>query len=151
MQFGPTSEADVADSALLDLQAFTIEAWIYPTEIPATGLRAGIVDNNGQYGFFLHELGQLQCTVIGGASLRANANVAVNQWTHVACTYDGTTTTIYVNGAVVGTLGGGGAVATNGYTGISLAADNPPGAGSRLIGLIDELRITSTARASGDL
>src|SRR5690348_10706301 len=41
MQFGATSAADVPDNALFDVQAFTIEAWIDPAEIPGAGLRAG--------------------------------------------------------------------------------------------------------------
>ena len=146
MAFGATSAADVPDSARFDVQAMTIEAWINPAQIPGAGLRAGIVYVDPQYGMFLHELGELQCTVTGGIALRVTPNIPANQWTHVACSYNGTTTTVYVNGVAVGTGTGGGAISTTGTTGMSLAADNPPGSGARLIGLIDEVRMFSVAR-----
>jgi hypothetical protein len=151
MQFGATSAADVAETALLDVNAITIEAWIQPTQLPTAGLRMGVVDNNGQWGVFLHEVGRLQCTMVGGISTQIPANIAANAWTHVACTYDGSTTTIYVNGVQASMAGGGGALATGGTSGISLAADNPPGAGSRLIGLIDQVRIFNVARSADDI
>jgi biopolymer transport protein ExbB len=150
MQFGATSAADVADSPLFDVAAITIEAWIKPAQLPTAGLRMGIVDNNGQYGMFLHEQGRIACTMVNGASLQVDANIAANTWAHVACTYDGTTT-IYIDGRVVGTGSGGTALGTAGTTGISIAADNPPGAGSRLIGLIDEVRISSVARTAAEI
>jgi hypothetical protein len=51
----------------------------------------------------------------------------------------------------VATTTGGTALSTGGTTGISIAADNPPGAGSRLAGQIDQLRIFSVARASSQI
>ncbi|HUS32890.1 MAG TPA: hypothetical protein VMZ53_30520, partial [Kofleriaceae bacterium] len=59
MQFGSTSAADVADSTRFDVTAITIEAWINPSQLPTNGGRMGIVDMNGQYGFFVHETGNL--------------------------------------------------------------------------------------------
>jgi len=134
-----TTQMNVAENALLDPPAITIEAWIR-APIPATG-RAGIVDNDGQYGFFLQPGGALQ-----GIGLTSTANVPANTWTHVALTYDGTTRH-YVNGVQVAVTAGGGApLGTGGTTGISIGADNPPGNGSPLDGDIDQLRIFSVAR-----
>ena len=148
---GPASAADVADSSLLDVAALTVEAWINPTQIPLAGERAGIVDCEGQFGFFLHETGRLQCTIINGPSMQVPENIATGVWTHVACTYDGTTTTIYANGAALASASGGTAMATNGVTGISIGANNPPGTGSRLVGLIDEVRMLDVARSTTEI
>lgn len=149
MQFDTTSTADVADSMLFDIGAITIEAWVNPSELPATGLRMGILDNQGQYGFFIYEQGQLGCTA--GLSGRATANLAANTWSHVACTYDGSTLAIYLDGTALYTQTGGTALSTAGTTGISLAADNPPGAGSQLVGLLDEVRVLSVARSAAEI
>lgn len=151
MQLGATSAADVADSPKFDVTALTIEAWIAPSMLPAIGQRAGILDMNGQYGFFIHEAGRLQCTAGGASSLQLDANIAVAAWTHVACTYDGATMRIYVNGTKLFEGGGGGAIATGGSTGISIGADNPPGSGSRLIGAIDEVRLWAHARSDAEI
>jgi hypothetical protein len=135
------AQMNVAENPLLDPPAITIEAWIR-APIPATG-RAGIVDNDGQYGFFLQPGGALQ-----GIGLTSTANVPADTWTHVALTYDGTTRH-YVNGVQVGmTASGGAMLGSGGTTGISIGADNPPGNGSPLDGDIDQLRIFSVARTA---
>jgi hypothetical protein len=138
-----STQMNVAETPYFDPAALTIEAWI-KAPIPATG-RAGIVDNQGQWGFFLQPGGALQ-----GLGLTSTANVPDGVWTHVAETYDGTVRH-YVNGVQVGELGGGGALPTTGTDGISIAADNPPGAGSPLDGDIDQLRIYSVARTAAQI
>ena len=145
-QLGATSAMDVADSALFDSPALTIEAWIHPTQLPGAGARFGILDNNGQYGMFLHEQGRLHCAMVNGHSMMVDAAIAASTWTHVACTYSGSTTTIYVDGVQLFQASGGTALATGGTTGISIGADNPPGAGARFLGLIDQVRLSSVAR-----
>lgn len=146
MLFAATSTADVADSPVFDVTALTLEAWIHLAELPTGTARAGIVDMNGQYGLFLHANGDLQCALGGGASPPATAaHVALDEWTHVACSYDGAAGALYVNGVAIANAAGGGALPTGGTTGISLAADNPPGSGSRLSGLIDQVRLFDVA------
>jgi hypothetical protein len=151
MQFDTTSAADVAESPLFDVAAVTIEAWIYPTAIPDIGLRAGILDNDPQYGVFLHENGRLQCTISGVVAQQIDAQIAANTWTHVACTYDGSTMTIYINGVMRFQGGGAGTINTGGTSGVSIAADNPPGSGSQLVGLIDEVRVLDRARTATEI
>lgn len=151
MQFSATSAADVGDSTKFDVGELTIEAWIKPSQIPSAGLRAGVVDMNGQWGLFLHETGRLQCTMVNGISMQIDAGIAADTWTHVACTYDGAATTIYVDGRQMFQQGGGGTLATGGASGISIAADNPPGSGSRLIGLIDQVRLTARALTPAEI
>jgi len=152
MQFGATSAADVADSAVFDVAALTIEMWINPSQLPSTGNRFDLLDMNGQYVFSMEPSGDLKCALIGAPSLpSAVANLTTGRWTHVACTYDGATVAVYVDGVVTATASGGGALSTGGNTGISLAADNPPGSGSRLIGLIDEVRLMNVARTPAQI
>lgn len=152
MQFAADSAADVADSPLLDVHAVTMEAWVKPSALPGNGNRAGVIDVNGQYGMFIHAGGTLACSFSSGVALPDTpALLAVDRWSHVACTYDGTTGIIYIDGKVASMATNGGTMATAGTTGASLAADNPPGAGSRLLGLIDEVRLYSAARTAAQI
>jgi hypothetical protein len=150
MQFEVNSVADVPDSQVFDVQALTIEAWIWPSQLPSNGNRAGILDMNGQYGFFIFPGGNLSCTT-GVALPTAVAGITIDRWTHVACTYDGSAATIYVDGIALSAAAGGATLNTGGATGISLASDNPPGAGSHLIGLIDQVRMMNVARTAAEI
>ena len=149
LQSDAASAIDVADSALFDVAALTIEAWIHPTQLPAAGQRMGILDADGQYGFFLHESGRLQCTA-GGTSNQVEANVPANQWTHVACTYDGANRLVYVGGGLISETTGS-AINKGGTTGITIAGNNPPGGGSRLVGMIDQVRLWSRALTDAEI
>jgi hypothetical protein len=151
MQFVATSAADVADSPAFDIAQATIEAWIKPTQFASSGNRQNIIDVDRQYALFVHSDGTLTCPMVNVLSLTTLAKIPLNQWTHVACTYDGAMVTIYIDGAPSAAMAGTGSLGTNGTTGMSLAADNPPGSGSQLVGLIDELRLMSVARTAAQI
>jgi len=135
--FSDTISATVAETALLDITSMTIELWIKPSAIPGAG-RAGLVDNNGQYGFFLHPDGQLRCTPGDGADSRT-AVIAVDRWSHVACTVDGTAVRIYVDGVEVGSGSSSGALPTAGSEGSAVGMNSP--SGDHFEGLMDSLRV----------
>lgn len=150
MQFGATSAASVSDSPMFDIAMLTIEAWVRPSQIPSSG-RAGIIDVDHQYGFFLYPGSKLGCSTGGGPTVDpAATSIAVDHWSHVACTYDGTVTIVYVDGAEVARKAGSGVPSTTGTTGMSIAADNPSN-GSQLIGLIDQLRLMDRARSATEI
>jgi hypothetical protein len=146
-----TSAADVAETTTVDVTAaLTIEGWIRPTAIPGTGARVGMIDNNGQWGVFLIEANNMRCSM-GAVALQTTGTIAVNEWNHVACTFDGTTTRLYVRGVLEGTGTGATMLNTGGTTGFSIAADNPPGSGQQLPGMIDELRLLPVARTATEV
>jgi hypothetical protein len=153
MQLANNSQVSVGDSRLFDITELTIEAWIRPSQLPQINNRAGIVDVEGQYGFFLYPGTMLTCTLVGGpGSVNTPLTaIAVNRWTHVACTYDRSISTIYVDGIPIVQATSTGALATNGVTGMSIGANNPPGTGDRLIGLIDQVRLMDRARTAAEI
>lgn len=135
---GTTTGIDIADSPSFDVADLTIEAWIAPSLLPTDGNRAGILDCEGQYGLFLHPNGDLSCTA--GGSVTAQANIQPNHWTHVACTHANGTISIYADGTLVNS-GGGAALPTANTSGITLGGNNPPGGGSPLNGVLDQVRL----------
>jgi hypothetical protein len=151
MRFGPTSAADVPESARLDLSRVTIEAWIRPHTLPAMGQTAGVLDNNGQYAIYVLENGRLQCIIAGLGAITFPANIAIDQWTHVACTYNGSEVALYARGDLLNSVSTSGDISTSGDTGTSLGADNPPGAGKRLEGDIDQVRLYKVGRTEAEI
>ena len=100
---GINDELNAGNSAALDVVgAFTVEAWMKPTQ--TGGLEAGIAGkdmerftlaynnaNNRAYWYVAHGANNL------------SAGVTANQWNHLVGTYDGTNIELFVNGASTGT------------------------------------------------
>lgn len=93
--------ATVADANSLDATtAITIEAWVRPFTVSTTQTICG---KNSAYALNITSVAKLQfqrwaSTVSGTVS--GTASLAVDTWYHVAATYDGTTTKLYINGAL---------------------------------------------------
>ncbi len=155
MQFSANSAADTDDKNVLDIQALTIEAWINPSQLPSSSAFVVILDVNRQYALHLSGDGSVVCVLVG-APFKPPATteiVTVNRWTHVACTYDSTAAAVYIDGVSTSSIGGGSSLGTQGNTGLSIAADNDPVAPdrSRMIGLIDQVRLLDIARTPAQI
>jgi len=168
LSFDGTNEVVIPDAASLNVQLFTISAWVYPTS------RDGVVDiivnkevapSNRQY-----ELGIRGILVPGGTIPAGNivfnisgisgqpnnyngwvdghASIPLNTWTHVALTFNGNTAKVLVNGSVTRALAGlSGIIPT---TTAPLKIGNrslPLGAQASFSGLIDEVKVYNRALA----
>jgi len=124
--------------------AFTIEAWIYPTvNGPTTGnwiyTNFSTATGNSELGFILMNDGTIRFTTWNTSIVSSTLTAALNAWTHVAGSFDGTTYRLFVNGVLSGTAttvqtlsGTGGAyIGSSGVAGISL-----------FTGYMKDLRIT---------
>jgi hypothetical protein len=135
----------VADSTSLTPTTLTIEAFVRPTALPTGSARMGVFDNDGQYGLFLVDNGVL-CSMSVAVTGPA---VAINTWSHIACTYDGTTVRLYLNGAQVATLGGGSPLGAGNTNGSVIGGNSP--SGDQLIGTIDQVRVWNVARTAAQV
>jgi hypothetical protein len=159
LQLANDSNVQIAETVRLDLQTFTVEAWLYPSS--TNGQNVSVVNNGGQYGMFVDTNNAAYCARVtsnpppGKSPLAvavASTPLMLNQWTHVACVYDGTNLTLYVNGTKAGADSTGGAVVTTGMTGTGIGSDTPTTAKqNHYVGLIDNLRIWSDARIRADI
>lgn len=155
MQLAADSGADVDDNDALDVQALTIEAWISPSQLPEPTTLAVILDVDRQYALHLHSDGSVTCVLVNAPAQppATTEKVTVNQWTHVACTYDAAGSAIYINGVSTLRALGGSGLSTAGTSGMSIAADNNPSSSSRsrMVGRIDQLRLLDIARTPGQI
>jgi concanavalin A-like lectin/glucanase superfamily protein/surface protein with Ig-like domain/type IX secretion system substrate protein len=127
---------------------FTLESWVYPT---AYGLNS-IIRKTGDYNLYLNG-SVLTAEVWADASsnwkiVTGPSGVALNQWTHVAFTWDGSSGQFYVNG-----VQSAGTVTVNS----TINGSEALGIGSSTIyhqsfrGQIDDVRIWSVARSATDI
>jgi hypothetical protein len=144
---GSNTEVDVAENSLFGVAAVTIEAWINPVAIPTD--RGGILDCDGRYGFFLYANDDVECLAGGGTA--SAGPIPTGQWTHVACTDDGATLRVYLNGKLAGSAASSALSRTGSMTGITLGGNNPPGGGNPLGGSLDELRLFGSARTAAQI
>jgi hypothetical protein len=103
----------VGDANDLDFTtAFTLEAWVYPTALGSNRWRNVLIKerSGGEvYNLYAHsDTNRPAVFVVPTASsqpseARGTSQLAVNAWSHLAATYDGTTLRLYVNGVQVAT------------------------------------------------
>jgi hypothetical protein len=104
---GSNDSVTTPDKADLDLDTFTLMAWVKPTAL-STAWRPAIFKerDTGQAGepYALYaSAGDSKPTVevttaAGITTLRCSGTLALNAWTHVAATYDGATLRVYKGG-----------------------------------------------------
>jgi len=153
---GSTGYLTTSSTTLMDVtgasQSFTIEAWIYPQGINASGpqdyrftsiLSKGVVYLNFGY----TSTGVLRWYTYSGSANYVNSAAGAvqnNAWQHVAVVSNAGAITLYLNGISVAT---GSLVVPNGGTGVSpkIGSADVNYTSDFLKGYISNLRVTNTA------
>ena len=150
---GTTSAVTINDSASLKLtSAMTLEAWVNPSTV-TSAWRDVIYKGNDNY-YLMGTTNSAGQFAGGGTFAGANANVfgtailAINTWSHIALTYDGTTLRLYLNAALVSTQGKTGAMTTS-TNPLQIGGDSIYG--QFFQGAIDEVRIYNRALAQPEI
>jgi Concanavalin A-like lectin/glucanases superfamily len=151
---GTNASVTVADSNSLDLTTgMTLEAWLNPTT------STGWVDAFGKettddvvYALYSSTPANRPTGYIrrGGVFSQAGAisPLTLNNWTHVATTYDGATLRFYVNGTQIGSTAATGPIdASSGV--LRIGANSI--FGEYFKGLIDEVRIYNRALTAAQI
>ena len=133
--------------------AVTIEAWIYP--VSYNNFPAILTKNyKTSYALFLNTSGKIRFYPKGGIGVAFEGNTAVplNRWSHVAATYDGSSTKLYIDGnldasssSITGAIGSN---TDSAYIGCDRESTGPTYFFS---GYIDELRLWSNAKTQADI
>jgi hypothetical protein len=136
-----------SDANSLDLTTgMTIEVWYYQS---SANPYARFVDKGGSaYCFLQGSSNRLRFEGnigAGSVSYNSTGSYALNQWNHIAVTYNGSNLIFYINGAASGYNNQTGNIGTN-TTLLSFGANS--GQGNTLVGSLDEIRISSVGRSA---
>lgn len=123
------------------------EAWVNLDSLPETG-RVGIIDNDGQYSMIYSSIQGMRCNA--GAVSALAPNIPVREWVHVACTYDGSEISIWLNGELEDSTDGGFSIGTINLMPVSLG-DTSPFFNETMDGLIGGVRFWSVVRTEAEL
>lgn len=163
---GSAALVDATSSIVLPFAAgvtgvLSTEVWFRVDTDPGIGGRSGLLDSNvsqQNISMFWNHTGatthQLTCGV-GDQATPFVVPVAVGAWTYAACTCEGTTVSIYIDGVFVasatGDCGTGGAFVGDG---LAIGANNQ-GAGQpvndNLVGAIDGVRLWSRVLSASEI
>jgi hypothetical protein len=144
---GADDYVDCGNDASLDItEAITIEAWINAESYPATG-EDFIVAKSSAYYLCLTPGGKLAVYTYGTspqAWFESVADITLDEWTHIAVTYDQTNIIIYINGSSDNSAGRTGTISTSAHElGIGDAIVSGSPYGKYFNGTIDGVRIYS--------
>ncbi|MDH5641349.1 MAG: Ig-like domain-containing protein, partial [Nitrospira sp.] len=139
---------------LVVTNAATISAWIRPT-----GVMSGngvIVNKEGEYQIAIFPDGTLRWALAntnpGWVWINTGAVVSLNQWTHVALTYEAGTAKTYLNGMLVHTYAGAGNIGDVNTSMNDFRIGGRQGAASSVFqGLIDDVRVYNRALSGAEL
>jgi hypothetical protein len=141
--FKPSPKTDVRlPNTGMNTPQMTIEVWLKPASLPASGERFSIIDMEGRFGITLQPDGTLRCR-----SLATTKKVAVGTWTHLACVNDGSTMSAFVDGlldtSVANVLG-----TTSEFIGIG---QDSTSTNDTYDGMMDNLRIWTRALSTSEV
>lgn len=174
-----TGEVSVSSNASLNVQTFSIDAWVYPTSLDGTvdiivnkedqnlvpiQYEIGVRGSDNSNGLGAIPQGNL-AVYIGGINGIPNdyaswadgyGAVPLNTWTHVALTFDGSTAKIYANGTLTRTLSGlsGNVNSSSGPFKIGSRSEAIIGGAwprDRFNGLIDEVELFNRALSTSEI
>jgi YVTN family beta-propeller protein len=142
---GTNSRVQIAsNTAIRPTAAVTLEAWIKPTTIPASGF-ASVASKAESYSLQFNS-GRMEFTIIQSGTrrrLQAPAGaVAVGGTYHVVGVYNGTTQSLYINGSLAASAALTGAITANNN---ALYIGSWNGSSEFFRGTIDEVAVYSTA------
>jgi uncharacterized protein YjdB len=151
---GANSWITVNDAASLDLTSgVTIEAWVKLST--ATGWQAIVIkERPGGLSYALyaantdHNAPVAALHTSSDVNLYGNSPLAVNTWTHVALTYDGTMLMLYVNGAQITSQSLSGAMPVS-TSPLRIGGDSIWG--EYFNGVIDEVRVYNRALSAAEI
>ncbi|WP_137820503.1 LamG domain-containing protein [Pseudomonas sp. 2FG] len=142
--------AQVADNNLLDLDSYTISAWVYPRSLPSGAALMTILSKDENFELHLKSSGVVNWWWRDNSAVRqfdstnnAAGRAPINTWTHVAIRLQPGSQRLYINGVLNNSASN--ALAPQINADPLRIASNSPAVGTHFNGSLDEVRVYSGA------
>jgi PKD repeat protein len=151
---GLNNSVTIKDSASLDVSSgLTLEAWVYPKTTTGGGRTVILKEKTGGavYNLYSSEDANLPLSSVfvgGYRVISSKTQLPLNQWSHLAATYDGQSQRLYINGLEVANRPQTGPIQTSGG---ALRIGGNSLWGEWFNGSIDEVRIYNRALAANEV
>ncbi len=153
---GVNDYISVGDSATLDITTGTWSTWVYPKAWETDRTNNYIIDKFHVYMLYVKSTGDDAGKVSGNVALvGGNGKAAIteekiplNQWSHLAVSWDGATLTVYINGVEKATNNEFPGIIDNGGT---LYIGEYPGTGYQFNGIIDEVMVFNVSLSATEV
>jgi hypothetical protein len=140
-RFNEKSRMLVAQSPSLELQQLTVKFWVRPAAFPmgpGEEPRMGLIDGEATFRMYIHENGIVRCSLTGRPEAFTKVGLPLNEWTRVACTFDGKAMRLYFNGEMVAETVRDGKIAQS-IASMAIGHDFP--SSDNLLGDLDQLEL----------
>ena len=155
VRMGEMSSFKIGDTQRLDIaNRLTIEMWTRPTEAPEN--QSGLFDTHLQYAMSLENDRRIECELWDSDrndKVDSDKQLSLDNWHHVACTYDGAVLKVYVDGRLEGCRQRSGAIPTQGTFGSAIGANMAVGPTytNAFVGELDNVHVYSRALTSQEI
>jgi hypothetical protein len=150
---GSNDAANIASSTSLESvnTQVTLEAWIKPDTGSLTATRAIMVRSTGAnvWQYYINSSAKLFLWANNIGGFTSTGSVSENVWSHVVVSYDGGFVRFFINGVLDSSVPASGSFQTTSGSNVAIGA-NSSLASWHFKGLIDEARISNTARYSSN-
>jgi subtilisin family serine protease len=140
-------------ASLIPANALTMASWVKVNDTSANRFFISKYDGIAPHAdtYLRYQAGKGIMCAVGGTAMTATATIAVGQWYHAACTYDGATIRVYLNGVQIATAAKTGPIADEAGTDWLLGARTPASPAVFMKGLMDDVRIYDRALTAADI
>jgi hypothetical protein len=145
-RMGTSSTMRVA-SGWGNVDDLTLEAWVRLDRLPGSGQRAGVLDEDENFGLFVYPDGDVTCSSSSGMATAAGA-VAAGQWVAISCTLSGRSLVLWIDGVARAQAQTDG-IANDPAATVAIGGNLP--SGDPLEGLIDNVRLWNRARTAQEI
>ncbi len=152
---GTTDFVSIPNNALFKTSTFSCEAWAMVSGGQGTYRAVVSERDTGPKGFIIYAANDntWQAFIGDGSNwqtIASGKSITLNQWTHLAVTYDGITLKLYINGNFAGSINSA-YVPTTLPIFIGAGSNEVSGYGVYFNGNIDEVRFWNTVRTQTDI